>query len=229
LKYYLSPDDYIKLVSPEGDWNFYRILKDEPMGLMTVQFADINNFVVPGGFSDPARVPFDFTEPARQNRLFQLRTTIFAVDRNTGQIVDIGTITPLVQLEWGHPQGTVRGGTDVSRNITMNGIVNANVGGVNGGRLPANQIYTRDDPNEVFDIWNIFGSFPDFRVFNGGPGALGGAGGPPSLPYDWFVGIQGRKYIVGDVTDQEKESLLKKELKYRGMTIGGIKAVTTKA
>lgn len=229
LKYYLEPDDYIKLIDPEGNWNFYRVLKNEPMGQMTVQFADINNLVGPGGFSDPARVPFEFTEPARQNRLFQLRLTVFAVDRLTAEIVDIQTISPLIQVEWGHPQGSVRGGTDVADNVTMNGILNVNVGGINGGRIPANQIYTRDDPNEVFDIWNIFGAFPDFRVFNNGPGALGGAGFPPDLPYDWFLAIQGMKYILGDVKDEEREKLMKKTQEYRGITIGGIKAVTTKA
>jgi len=233
LKYYLEPDDYIKLVDPEGNWNFYRILKNEPMGQIKVQFADEVNPVLPAAFSDPERVPFEFTEPARQNRLFQLRLTVFAIDRDEGELVDRDIIPPTAEVEWGHPQGTVRGGTDRPANVTMNGIVNANIGGVNGGRIPFNQIYTRDDPNEVFDLWNIFGAYPDFRVLNQGPAILGGPSIPPpeeaALPYDWFLAIQGMKYQLGDVTDEEKEKLLTKELHYRGITIGGIKAVTTKA
>lgn len=227
LKYYLEPDDYIKFIDPEGNWQFYRVLRDEPMGQVLVLFANAANAVAPGAFSDPARVPFDFTEPARQNRLFQLRMTLIAISRVDQILVDPATIAPLVEVEWGHPQGVSRGGTDVTGNVTMNGILNAGIGGINGGRMPGNQIYTRDDPNEVFDIWNIFGAYPDFRVLNGMAAPLGGPAGP--LAHDWYLAIQGKKYILGDVTDQEREKLIKKELKYRGITMGGIPAETTKA
>jgi hypothetical protein len=152
---------------------------------------------------------------------------VFAINRTTALLVDINTIAPLFELEWGLPAGDVRGGTDIQRTITMNGIANNAIGGVNGGRIPFNQIYSRDDLNEVFDMWLTFGTFPDFRVRNQSNQAMGGAGGP--LAYDWYISIQGRKYILGDVNKEELEKLLNRTQKYRGITIGGIKAVSTKA
>ncbi len=228
LRYYLKPDDFVKLIDPEGNWKFVKAMKDEPMGQVTIQFANAAAGVAAGAASDANRVPFEFTEPARQNRLFQIRLTIFAINRTTGVLIDMDTIAPTIEVEWGMPAGVVRGGTDEEDNVTMNGILNANVGGVSGGRIPANQIYTRDDPSEVFDIWNIFGAFPDFRVVNNNLFPLGGGGAGP-LDYDWFLAIQGRKYIIGDVSSDEEEKLVKHELEYRGITVGGIEAVTTRA
>jgi len=227
MKYYLSPDDFIKIIDPEGNSNFFKVLKDEPLGQIKVPFANAANPIAPGGVSDVPRVPFDFLEPARQNRLFQIRVNIFAIDRATAVLVDIATIAPLFELEWGLPVGTVRGGSDITGNITMNGIVSNGIGGINGGRIPFNQIYTRDDLNEVFDLWLLFGTYPDFAVRNQSTFPLGGDGGP--LAYDWYISIQGRKYILGDVNKEELEKILNRTQKYRGITIGGIKAITTKA
>jgi hypothetical protein len=98
---------------------------------------------------------------------------------------------------------------------------------VNGGRIPFNQIYSRDDLNEVFDLWLTFGAYPDFAVRNQSAFPMGGVAGP--LIYDWYISIQGRKYILGDVNKEELDKLLSRTQKYRGITMGGIKAVTTKA
>lgn len=227
LRYYFAPSDFLMLIGPEGDFKFFKVLRDEPMGQHLVQFANAANGVAAGAFSDALRVAWEFLEPSRQNRLFQARLTLVAIDRALGELVDIATIAPLIEIEWGFPSGQVRGGSDVQFNTPMNGIANLNIGGINGGRIPGNQIYTRDDPNEVFDLWIIYGSFPDFRVLNGTPLVLGGGAG--NLDYDWYLAVQGRKYILGDVTDDEREKLMKKELHYRGVTVGGIEAVTTRA
>jgi len=228
LRYYLEPDDFIKLIDPEGNWKFLKVMSSEPMGQERVQFADAANGIAAGGVSDNNRVAFQYLEPARQNRLFQIRPTIFAINRTTGLLIDEDTIPPSIEMEWGMPAGNVRGGTDVPSNVTMNGIANNNVGGITGGRIPVNQIYNRDDPSEVFDIWAIFGAFPDFRIVNNALFPLGGGGAGP-LDFDWFIGTQGYKYILGEVTSEEEEKLVNGELSYRGITVGGIEAVTTRA
>ncbi len=84
-----------------------------------------------------------------------------------------------------------------------------------------------DDLNEVFDLWLLFGAYPDIRVRNQSAFAVGGDVG--ELAFDWYISIQGRKYIIEDVTQVDLEKLIKREQEYRGITIGGIKAVTTKA
>ena len=227
LKYYLEADDFVKLVDETGDWDYYAVTKDEPMGQQLVQFANAANAVAAGAFSDAQRVPFTFLEPARENRLFQARVTIFAVNRTTGIIADIATVPPLIGVEWGHGVGVARGGTDKLDTITMNTIA-TNVGGVRGGRMPVNQVYSRDDPNETFDLWCVFGKFPDFRVENLTTLPLGG-GGAGTWDLDWYFGILGRKYILRNVTNEEKDKLDNHEIEFRGITLGGIEAVSTKA
>jgi len=227
MKYYLDPDDFVKIVDEEGSWNYYAIAKREPMGQVEVQFASGVVGVAAGALSDGDRVPFTHLEPARENRLFQVRLTIFAVNRTTGNIININVVPPLIEVEWGHGVGVARGGTDKQETVTMNTIANV-VGGVRGGRIPANQIWNRDDPNEVFDLWCIYGKYPDFRVLNGLALPLGG-GAAGNWDHDFYLATQGMKYVLRDVTDDERKKLEERKFEFRGITLGGIEAVSTKS
>jgi len=235
LKEYHKPGDYILLTSKFGKGIYIAIEADEPLGQVTIQMTNIAvNLparaaragaglpVPPFTAIDPFPVPMDFLNVQREDRVYQVRPTIFAVNRDQGDIVNPAVIPPLVMLEWEFPAGTRCGGSDIQRNVVFNGIPNNGIGGFDGGRIPANMIYTRSDPSEMFDMHLFFKTFPSFRLINWTRGIVGGAG-VAGLQWDWYLGLQGRKYIFRNVTPDERQKLDNREMPYDSIpSPGGI-------
>lgn len=230
---YLEPGDYVKLSSKYGKGVYLFIESDEPLGQMTLQMTDdgVNldprdpragpgGVVPPFTFIDAEPVQMPFLEPYREDRLYQVRPTIFAVDRDEGILVDRDIIPPLVMLEWDFPDGNRMGGSDIQRSIVFNGIPNNNIGGIQGGRIAANMIYTRSDPSEVYDMFIFFKTFPAFRLINWTRGRVGGLG-PEGLQWDWYLAFQGRKFIFRTATAEESQKLDMRELPFRGIPSPG--------
>ena len=229
---YLQPGDYVKFTSRLGNSNWLVIEADESMGQIRLRLADAAVFmaaraaragpgtVVPPGFAIDGRpVDMTFLQPMRQDRIYQIIPTIFAINRTTQELIPRAGIPPLVEVEWEYPAGDRRGRVDSIQNVTINGVIN---NGVGYGRMPASQIYTRDDPNPVFQIFVFFGSYPAFRIINNTRGIVGGGAGT-QLDYDWYMGVQGRKYIFSTASESEQRKLNNRELPYRKIpSPGGI-------
>lgn len=234
LEAYLAPGNYVKVASPYGPPLFIFIESDEPIGQMEIQIANglvvvpprnaragAGTVVPPAGFVDANPIPIEFLKPLREDRLYQIRPTVFAIDRTHGELVDPDIIPPLVELQWQYPSGSFRGGSDrIQNQVAINGVLNNNVGGNDGGRIPVNQIYTKSDPSEVFDLFVFFQSFPAFRLLNNTRGMVGGGGGI-ELDYDWYLAFQGRKFIFRNVTAEEKRKLDNLELDFVGIPSPG--------
>ena len=233
---YLSPGDYIRFTTKYGKSKWIVIESSEPMGQIPIQLSNIVVFVparaaragagtvVPAGQAlDADPVALDFLEPQREDRFYQIRPTVFAISRavlTNQELVDEASIPPLVEFEWEFPSGTPQGGTDMPSDVTINGCINRNVGGPTGGRIPANMIYTKTDPNPVFDIFAFYKTFPAFRMINRTRGIVGGGGGA-ELDFDWYLAMQGMKYIFRLATSDEEEKLNNKELPYRSIPSPG--------
>jgi len=233
LEAYLKSGDYVKLASQYDPAIFIFIESEEPMGQMNIQMANgavpvgaraaragAGTVVPPAGFVDAQPVAFEFLEPQREDRLYQIRPTVYAIDRTTGLLVDRAIIPPLLELQWEFPRGSFRGGTDRKSTITINGVINRDIGGNDGGRIPVNQIYTATDPSEVFDIFAFFDTFPAFRLLNNTRGTVGGGGGV-ELDYDWYLAVQGKKFVFRSVTAEEQKKIANDELSFRGIPSPG--------
>lgn len=225
MKGYLGLDEFVKMVDFEGNYSFFKIARTEPMGLVLVEFANATNTLASaadtGSFAG-----FDYLQPARQNRLYQVRTMIVAIDQGSGKWLDSAEIGARVDLEVEHPSGTRRFGTATRQSgLTLNTISNT-VGGVSGGRVPPYMVPVSDMPSEVYDLWVIYGVYPAFRVSNNNEAGLPALGDDG---YDYYIATFGMKYLVLDVSPEELDLLTAHELEYRGVTIGGVPTSTTRA
>lgn len=222
-RYYLGIGDFVKILGFQGEAAFFKIGLSEPMSQQTVLFADENAAVGPAATSDSDAVSFVFNQPVQELRLAQVRPVLFPNTKAPAAIPPVNLIPPTIQLEASSPKSKRVMGTDKITTVTMNGIPNV-VGGTNGGRMPANQIRRRDDPNEVFDLWIIKGYDLAFNILNGTLAPIGGGLGP--LQYIWSTGDQGRRYVLGKPTPEELKGLKEGVVPYRAITLGGITQVS---
>jgi len=230
---YLRPGDYVMFSSQYGKPIWLFVEADEPLGQMKVQMTEVGvslagraaragagSPVPPFTFIDAEPVRMDFLEPRREDRLYQIRPSVFAIDELTGHLIDEDVIPPLLMLEWDYPDGTRQGGSDRLATITINNIPNPDIGGPRGGRIPVNEIYNRSDLSPLYDIFVFFLTAPAFRLINWTRGVVGDAG-DEGLQFLWFLTFQGRKYIFRRATAEEEEKLNNRELPYRSMPSPG--------
>ena len=224
-RYYLEMGDFVKIMGMEGISAFFKIALVEPMAQQTVLFADaIQGADVPGQPTDPQPQEFGFTEPVQEMRLIQVRTTIYAITVTPGTRPDMDHLPPTIEVKFNSPKTSRRGGTDKRTTVTMNGFANI-VGGREGGRMPANQIRRLSDPNEVFDLWIMYGYDPAFNILNGSVAPLGGGLGGV-FDFTWDIANQGRRYVLSLPTEEELKGLISRFIPYRAITLGGIDTVT---
>ena len=220
---YLGSDEYIKIIDFEGNVAYFKVSRREPLGNMYVQFASATATLASGA-NTGSFVGFDFLQPARENRLYQVTAQIALIDIGSQKLLDTREIPAMINLEVENPSGTRRYGTATTQtNLVMNTITNS-VGGVSGGVIPPFLQETRDDPSHVYDMWIIFGSYPAFRVVNNTTGLA-----PLGTSHNAYILTFGMKYILIDVSADEYQALVNREFDYRAITVGGIPVVTTRA
>lgn len=250
---YLKPDDFIMMNDPEGFVAFMKVAQAEVIGLTAILFADeFNGIPSPLGGVRPAGapppvptasgpfVPMNFLTPSRDNRLIQARPTIFALYRQTappnalaGQLVPYNQNMVDVWVQWVHPFYANRGGSEQQSALRMNvnsgaGGIPQNVGGKLGGAVSAEEIYTRDDPNENYDVFVMYGTVPGYRILNNhtkldiGSGPNPPAGSNVGLKFDWYLAFQGYRYVIEPVSANEYSRLKEYKLPFTPIPVGGV-------
>lgn len=254
---FLEPDDYVRIIDPDGNNAFFKVSRDEAMGVTRVQFlrgdAAPNDITLTVGAST-GEFDAEWLSPPRENRLYQITpyfefrwstvvpTFPAATDSENfapGRCVPLRQVPCSIDLLIFNPSGTRRLGVGTSETITVN-TIQQTIGGINpqpgndafraDAVAPNYLIPLRDDLSHVFDMWTIFGSFPAFNIVNRSRVIIGGdqAG---DFPVDGFLCLTGRRYMLTDVTEEEYEYLKNREpgYEYRAVTIGGVTQVTTRA
>lgn len=256
---FLFTDDLVKVIDYDGNEAIFIVQRHESIAQHSVKFTSrVANGGIPAGqkvFSD-----FRFLQPARENRLFEIRPMLFAVRQQPfappplvgdGMLIlppspsnivppgaDPDRIPAGVELVWRDPAGMARGGTDLEYPAVVNitppstpGIVTTpSVGGVNGGYVEAIMVPLIDDFSDLYKMHAIYGHTIEFGIANRTdlflpPATIGGIGDNKQ----YFVGIVGRKHILGPVSDELKRKVENEEVEYKAITIGGIPIVTTRA
>jgi len=260
---FLYTDDIVKVVDYDGNEALFVIQRHESIAQHSVRFTSrVLNGGIPAGQSVFA--DFRFTQPARENRLFELRPFIFAVREvfNAGPppaVVDGRLIlapTPLnavpvapdtsripagVELRWRHPSGTFRTGTDLQFNVVVNitppstpipaVITTPGVGGVSGGFIEAILTPYTDDISDLWKLNAIYGHTIEFGIANRSdlfwaPGAVIGGNDDDK---QYFIGVIGRKHILGPCPEWLAKKVDEEDIAYKTVTIGGIPITTTRA
>jgi hypothetical protein len=141
-----------------------------------------------------------------------------------------------VSLKWKHPSGVSRDGTDLSFNVPVSippaTVLNPQVGGVNSGFIEAILVPYVDDFSDMWNLYNIYGSTIELGIANRTNLVSVGQvlGGPaPADDKDYFIGLVGRKYLLGPVSDAIKKKVEDEDIEYTSITVGGIPTVTTRA
>lgn len=256
---FLYTDDIVKVVDYDGNEALFIIQRHEPIAQHSVRFT---SSVVNGGIPAGQRVfaDFRFLQPARENRLFEIRPVLFAVRNQAfpgpafgdgrlilpptpltvyGAPADPNHIPAGVELVWRDPAGMARGGTDLEFPVTVNitapsppGIVvTPSVGGVQGGYVEAVMVPLADDFSDLYKMHAIYGHTIEYGIANrtdlfNAPGAV--IGGPADNK-QYFVGVVGRKHLLGPVPEEIKKKVDDEAIPYKTITIGGIPIVTTRA
>jgi len=247
LSKYLEPDDFVLMSDPQGFSAFFKIGYAEAIGHMAILFADELNGILAKGARGPGVAPpapvasgafveMQFLSPDRDNRVIQARPTLFALYRPIGAFAALAgqLIAPQpefadVQVQWTNPFPSIRGGTDKPGDIRMN-LNGANngipqqVGGAFGGVINGLDIYTRDDPNEEYDIFTIHGVSPGYRILNNSNNLPigGGLTHNQDLDFDWYLGFQGFEYVIEPVTPEELRKLKNYDYEFRTIPVGGV-------
>lgn len=256
---FLYTDDIVKIIDAQGNEAVFIIQRHESIAQHSVRFTNdaVGGGILPGTeiFAD-----FRFLQPARENRLFEIRPFIFAVNRAVqapppainvipGSIVshqtplvppiaspDLRFIPAGVELKWRSPAGVARDGTDLSFDVPVSippaTVFNPLVGGVNGGFIQAILVPYVDDFSDLWKLYSIYGNTIEFGIANrtqlfGVGQILGGSIAPANK--DYFIGIVGRKYLLGPVSDEIKKKVENEDIDYESITVGGIPTVTTRA
>jgi hypothetical protein len=222
--------EFVKLIGLKDEVAFFRIALVETMAQQLSLVSDaVQGVDVPNTASDPDPVEFGFNEPVQELRLIQIRPTIYPVTFIAGAQPVLDNIPPTISVQWSSPKSERRGGTDKRKTVTMNTIANQ-VGGAEGGAMPANHIrrMANQDPNEVFDLFFIRGYKPGFNVFNGSPVPMGGGLGG-TWDFTWYVPNEGRRYILARPTRDELKGLFDRSIPYRAISIGGIDTIDMEA
>lgn len=227
---------FIKVLGFQGEKVFFRIAMVEPLAPNQSLFADSAQGVAAAAhvgaapiMTDPDPVVYNFIEPVQELRLLHLRLSMNVVNELLGPAPIPNNYMPNIGVEVNLPESERILGTDKMTNPIMNGIViNPQVGGRQGGRLPANQIRRLSDQNEVFDLFVMHGYSPAFDIANQTPLALGGIIGPLAS-MDWYLNSQGRKYILGKPSKEELRGIIEGYIPYRAISLGGISSVSQEA
>ena len=247
LSEYFEPDDFILMSDPQGYSAFFKIAYAQVLGLNSILFADEFNAIAAKGPRIAGAVPavptpsgafveMQFLSPDRDNRIIQVRPTLFALYRPIGALINLaGQLVPPqpefadVLVQWANPLSSVRGGTDKAADIrlNLNGGTNGipqQVGGAFGGMINGLDIYTRDDPNEDYDIFVIHGVAPGYRILNNSFNLPigGGATDNVGLDFDWYIGLQGYEYVIEPVTNEEYKKLKNYDYKFKTIPVGGV-------
>lgn len=154
---------------------------------------------------------------------------------------DLNRIPVGVNLKWKNPTGTSRVGTDLPYPVTMDiippapaapaQVITPNVGGVNGGFVEAVLMPYTDDISDMWKLAAIYGHTIEFGIANRtnlfwNPGAVIGGDGDNK---QYFVGIIGRKYLLGEAPDNIIKKVEDEEIDYKTIVVGGIPIVTSRA
>jgi hypothetical protein len=191
---FLYTDDFVKIVDYDGNEAIFMVQRHESIAQHTVKFTSrvANGGIPPGNkiFAD-----FQFLQPARENRLFEIRPVLFAVRQHDfgapgvgdGRLIlppspanpipvptDPNRIPAGVELVWRDPAGMARGGTDLSFDVNESitapsppTIVNTpQVGGVNGGFVEAIMVPLIDDFSDLYKMNAIYGHTIEFGIAN---------------------------------------------------------------
>lgn len=233
-KEYLQPGEYLKMIDYDGNWTFFRIARAESLGTMQIKYAspdDKPNSVLASG-AETGWMQLKFLQPPAENRIYQVRPFLFMEESEYGVMYPYGVYLPaMIKLQWKHPLGTSRGGTDESDDVTINDITQT-VGGPGNGYMTPHTVPLESDLNEFFDLWTVYGSYPEVNIINDSPLDLGDESSIPngSITHDFnhYIGFTGMKYLVINVTEDEYNKLANHQIEYRARTIGGIPIVTTR-
>lgn len=264
---FLYTDDIVKVVDTSGDEAVFIVQRHESIAQHSVRYT---TRVANGGIAAGAEVFAEWrcTQPARENRLFELRPFIFGVrdiDVGQGATADGRLImgpTPLnvipipiptigafagtldvvderipvgVELRWRHPTGMARLGTDLSFNVDVvvptATITTPNVGGVQGGFIDAILTPYVDDFSDLWRLNAIYGQTIEFGIANrtnlyATPGRVIGS---DSDHVQYFIGVVGRKHILGPCPEKFYDRVMNEDIHYKTVTIGGVPIVTTRA
>jgi len=146
-----------------------------------------------------------------------------------------------VELRWRNPTGTARGGTDVPFNVNVDiippapaapaQVITPNVGGVNGGFVEAVLMPYTDDISDIWKLAAIYGHTIEFGIANRTnffwtPGAVLGSNTDNK---QYFIGIIGRKYLLGTCPEHLAKKVEDEEIDYKTVVVGGVPIVTTRA
>ena len=246
---YLRVGDFIEINDPAGNVAFMKIAFAEVMGQFPILFADeFDNIAAKGARAAAGAAPnnptpsgpfvaMDFLTPNREDRLIQVRPTIVALYRENivaGQLVAPTPEMVDVLIQWVSPLNSQRGGTDIESIVrlginTGNSGIPQNVGGTLNGFMNALDIYTRDDPNENYDLFILSGMEPGYRILNNSPTFPIGGGLTPNenLDFDWYICFQGYRYVMEPVTREEYDALKRKDIIPRSIGVGGVPNVST--
>lgn len=256
---FLYTDDIVKIVDFEGHEGIFTISRHESIAQHTVQFTQR---IANGGLGPGQEVfaEFRFTQPARENRIFEFRPFIFAVRQlDIEQVVQDGQLilppTPLnmvpipaaivdyvddripkgVELRWRHPTGSARLGTDLQFPVNVVNptgvVVTPAVGGANGGFIEAILTPYVDDFSDLWRLYAIYGHTIEFGIANRtnffwAPGAMVGGDGDSR---QYFIGLVGRKYLLGAASEEIVRRVQSEDIDYKTITVGGVPIVTTRA
>jgi len=249
----LETGTIVKLIDYEGNKSVFRLGMRESMSGMSSQFTTGADGIAAGAasqFSD-----FRFVEPGQEGRLFHFRPVLVAVVRSTDLVMPGRVLfppipdnifippTPVVlppsyefpmgiSLQLKQPGGKWRWGTDLKREVrvtTPGGvlIVNAGIGGQDGGFLEAPLIPFLADLSELYDIFTIFGHIIQIRMVNRTdffwpPGETIGLADTK----DYFVTLVGEKFVLQDVSDEVVRKVEDREIDYQPIVIAGVPLVT---
>lgn len=257
---FLYADDIVKVVDSSGSEAVFIVQRHESIAQHSVRYT---SRVVNGGIAAGAEVFAEWrcTQPARENRLFELRPFIFGVREvliGAGPATADGRLilapTPInqvpidaalayvderipvgVELRWRHPTGTARLGTDIAFNVDVvvptATITTLNVGGVEGGFIDAILTPLVDDFSDLWKLNAIYGQTIQFGIANrtnlyAAPGRVIG-GNTDNVQY--FIGVVGRKHLLGPCPEKFYKRVLDEDIPYKTVTIGGVPIVTTRA
>ena len=192
---FLYTDDIVKVVDTSGDEAVFIVQRHESIAQHSVRYT---RRIANGGIAAGAEVFAEWrcTQPARENRLFELRPFIFGVREvliQQGPATADGRLilgpTPInqlpidaalayvderipvgVELRWRHPTGMARLGTDLSFNVDVvvpaGTITTPNVGGVQGGFIDAILTPLVDDFSDLWRLNAIYGQTIEFGIAN---------------------------------------------------------------
>jgi hypothetical protein len=260
---FLYTDDIVKVVDTNGDEAVFIVQRHESIAQHSVRYT---SRIVNGGIAAGAEVFAEWrcTQPARENRLFELRPFIFGVREvligggpgtADGRLI-LGP-TPInqlpidaalayvderipvgVELRWRHPTGMARLGTDLSFNVDVvvptATITTPNVGGVQGGFIDAILTPLVDDFSDLWRLNAIYGQTIEFGIANrtnlyATPGAVIGGVSATYPNVQYFIGLVGRKHILGPCPEKFYDRVMNEDIPYKTVTIGGVPIVTTRA